>query len=149
MSAVSGQDLELLLRVVLAGALGYLVGLEREYVAHREAGSSTFGLIAMASALVTALSLDFLGIDNASRVIANVVVGVGFLGGGVIVKEPREIKGLTTAAGIWAMATIGIVVGTGRYGLGVLAAVLVLLLLSAEHLEKRLHRRIHPGEQIR
>src|SRR5262249_43256540 len=130
------------------GGLGYVVGLEREYVAHRAAGSSTFALIAMAAALVTALSLDILDLDSASRVFATVVVGVGFLGGGAIVKESQDIKGLTTAAGIWAMASIGIVVGTGRYGLAVLATVLVLLLLSAEHLEKRLHRRIHPGEHV-
>jgi putative Mg2+ transporter-C (MgtC) family protein len=135
---VSGADLEFVARLVVAGALGYMVGLEREYVAHREAGSSTFALIALAAALVTALAQDFFGGDAASRIIANIMVGVGFLGGGTIVKETTHIKGLTTAAGIWAMASVGIVVGTGHYWLGVIATLLVLILFSLEHLERRL-----------
>jgi putative Mg2+ transporter-C (MgtC) family protein len=95
---MSGGELGILLKLVVAGVPGYLVGWEREYVAHREAGTRTFSLISMTSALVTALSLDAFGTDSAARVIANVMVGVGFLGGGMILKDPGHIRGLTTAS---------------------------------------------------
>ena len=132
---MSASELEVLARAVLAGLLGYLVGFEREYIAHREAGTSTFGLIAMSAALVTALSLNVFGIDAGSRIVANIMVGVGFLGGGTILKEARHIKGLTTAAGIWAMASVGMVIGTGQYLLGIAASLLVLVLFALGHLE--------------
>jgi putative Mg2+ transporter-C (MgtC) family protein len=94
---MSGSELEILVKLVVAGVLGYLVGWEREYVARREAGTRTFSLVSMTSALVTALSLDAFGADSAARIIANVMVGVGFLGGGMILKDPGRIRGLTTA----------------------------------------------------
>jgi putative Mg2+ transporter-C (MgtC) family protein len=132
---VSAVEFEVLQRVVVAGVLGYIVGFEREYVAHREAGTSTFGLIAMSAALVTALAINTFGTDAGSRVVANIMVGVGFIGGGTILKETRRIKGLTTAAGIWAMASVGMVVGTGLYMLGIAASVVVLVLFGLGHVE--------------
>jgi putative Mg2+ transporter-C (MgtC) family protein len=123
------------LKVVLAGVLGYVVGAERQLIAHREAGSRTFSLVAMSSALVTALAFDAFGTDSAARIIANIMVGVGFLGGGKILKDPGHIRGLTTAAGMWAIAAVGMAIGSGRFGLGVLAGILVLLVFSAERAE--------------
>jgi putative Mg2+ transporter-C (MgtC) family protein len=137
---VSGQEVDILLKVALAGVLGYVVGTEREYVAHREAGSRTFSLVAMSSALVTALSLDAFGTDSAARIIANIMVGVGFLGGGMILKDPGHIRGLTTAAGMWAIAAVGMAVGSGRFGLGVLAGLLILLVFSAERADSAVRR---------
>jgi putative Mg2+ transporter-C (MgtC) family protein len=137
---MSGQEIDVLLKVLLAGVLGYAVGAEREYVAHREAGSRTFSLVAMSSALITAMSLDAFGADAAARIIANIMVGVGFLGGGMILKDPGHIRGLTTAAGMWAIAAVGMVVGSGRFGLGVVTGVLILLVFSAERAESAVRR---------
>jgi len=134
---VTSDDVQFLMRIVLAGVLGYIVGLERKYVAHRDAGSSTYALIALASALVTTLSQQIFDIAGASRLMANIVVGVGFIGGGTIVKQADHVHGLTTAAGIWAMASVGMLVGSGRYGLGVAASVVVLVLFGAEYIEQR------------
>jgi putative Mg2+ transporter-C (MgtC) family protein len=144
---VTASELEVLARALLAGLLGYLVGFEREYIAHREAGTSTFGLIAMSAALVTALSLNIFGIDAGSRIVANIMVGVGFLGGGTILKEARHIKGLTTAAGIWAMASVGMVIGTGQYVLGIAASLLVLILFALGHLESFVVARLRQGRE--
>jgi putative Mg2+ transporter-C (MgtC) family protein len=139
---VNGAELEVLLRAVVAGVLGYVIGAEREYIAHREAGTSTFGLVAMAAALITALARLVFDASGASRVIANILVGVGFLGGGMIVKDIVHIRGLTTAAGMWAMASAGIVIGSGHYLLGVAVSLLVLLLFSAEHLDPIIRARL-------
>jgi putative Mg2+ transporter-C (MgtC) family protein len=139
---VTGAEAEVFLRVLAAGALGYVIGFEREYVAHREAGTSTFGLIAMSAALVTALAVNVFGIDAGSRIVANIMVGVGFIGGGTILKEARRIQGLTTAAGMWAMASVGMVIGTGQYMLGVLCSMVVLVLFAIGHLEAFVVRRL-------
>jgi putative Mg2+ transporter-C (MgtC) family protein len=139
---VTGAEAEVFLRVLAAGALGYVIGFEREYVAHREAGTSTFGLIAMSAALVTALAATVFGIDAGSRIVANIMVGVGFIGGGTILKEARRIQGLTTAAGMWAMASVGMVIGTGQYMLGVLCSMVVLVLFAIGHLEAFVVRRL-------
>jgi putative Mg2+ transporter-C (MgtC) family protein len=136
---VSGVELELVLRCTVAAALGYVVGLERKYVAHRDAGSSTFALIALAAAVVTAMAFQLFDTDSASRLMANIMVGVGFIGGGTIVKQSDHIRGLTTAAGIWAMASVGMLVGAGQYGLGIAVSVLVLLLFGAEFFERRVN----------
>jgi putative Mg2+ transporter-C (MgtC) family protein len=81
---VPATDLEVMLRFVVAAALGCGAGLERKYVAHRDAGSSTFALIALAAAVVTTLGFQLFDSAGASRVIANIMVGVGFLGGGTM-----------------------------------------------------------------
>jgi putative Mg2+ transporter-C (MgtC) family protein len=139
---VNPADWEILQRVLLAGLLGYLVGIEREYIAHREAGTSTFGMIAMSAALVTAVSLNLFGSDPASRVVANILVGVGFIGGGTILKETGHIKGLTTAAGIWAMASVGMVIGAGQYAVGIAASLVVLALFGLGHVEDFILQRL-------
>ena len=148
---MSGAELEVLLRAVVAGLLGYVVGAEREYVAHREAGTSTFSLVSMSAALVTALAGIVFDTAGASRMIANVLVGVGFLGGGMILKDSTHIRGLTTAAGMWAMASAGIVIGSGHYALGAAVSLVVLLLFGLEHLEHVIgawiSRRVPPDKQ--
>jgi putative Mg2+ transporter-C (MgtC) family protein len=139
---MSGVEWDILLRAVIAALLGYVVGAEREYIAHREAGTSTFSLVSMSSALVTAAAFLLFDTTGASRIVANVLVGVGFLGGGMIVKDLVHVRGLTTAAGAWAMASAGVVIGAGHYALGVAASVLVLLLFSAEHLDHVVRARL-------
>jgi putative Mg2+ transporter-C (MgtC) family protein len=138
---MNSVEWDILVRAIVAAALGYIVGAEREYIAHREAGTSTFSLVSLSSALVTAAALLLFDPTGASRVVANLLVGVGFLGGGMIVKDLVHVRGLTTAAGTWTMASAGIVIGAGHYALGAAVSVLVLGLFSAEHLDHLLRAR--------
>jgi len=123
-------------RLVLAAVLGFLIGLERE-LAGQPAGERTHALASLGAAVFALIStMAFPGSDPA-RVAAGVVTGLGFLGAGMILKEKeREIHGLTTAAGIWAVGGIGLAIGAGLYLLGATAAVLVGLLLALERLLK-------------
>ncbi|HET9017038.1 MAG TPA: MgtC/SapB family protein [Thermomicrobiaceae bacterium] len=121
-------DTILLLRVLLAGVIGFLIGLQRE-TRGSPAGERTTALLAVG---VTAL----VGIDrivlpaNSDRVIQGIITGVGFLGVGVIVRtESRAVHGLTTAAGLWAVMAMSVLVGLGHEMLGAMLGVLILLLL--------------------
>ncbi len=138
------SEWELVGRLVLAALLGYLIGLERE-LRGQAAGERTHALVALgAAAFALISSMAFPGAD-AARVAAGVVTGIGFLGAGMILKrEGAKIEGLTTAAGIWAVGSIGLAIGSGMYLLGTVTAVLVGLILGAESilkLDERLERR--------
>ena len=98
-------------RLLVAGVLGAIIGLDREYRA-KEAGFRTHFLVALGSA---------------SRIAAQVVSGIGFLGAGTIIIQKLFVRGLTTAAGIWATSAIGLAVGAGQYWLGISAMLLTLL----------------------
>ncbi len=125
---------ELVGRLLLAGVLGAAIGLDREYRA-KEAGFRTHFLVSLGSALFMVVSQygfsEALGRENVSldvsRVAAQVVSGIGFLGAGTIIFQKQFVRGLTTAAGLWATAGIGLAVGGGMYALGVAAAVLTLV----------------------
>lgn len=132
MAAVhSMADLELFLKVLLASALGFIVGTERELSGH-EAGNRTFTLVAMGSTLFTVIAIHAFGSspDAPSRIIANILTGIGFLGGGLIFHQAGGTQGLTTAAGVWAMAAVGVAVGTEHYVVAVLTSVLILFVFS-------------------
>jgi putative Mg2+ transporter-C (MgtC) family protein len=126
------------LRLLLAGALAGLIGLERER-RDQEAGLRTHILVAGGSCLFMLVGIyawaDFNfsqrvgAVVDPSRVASYVVAGIGFLGGGAIIKYGANIKGLTTAASIWATAAIGVAVGAGMYGLATVTTVLVLFSL--------------------
>ncbi len=126
-------ELELFGKVLLAAVLGFLIGLEREWMGS-PAGDRTFSLVAVGAAIFTVLSFDvFSAGDGVSdRIAANIVTGVGFLGGGMILKEGGTVRGLTTAAGIWATAAMSMAIGTDRYLLGFLTAALIMLVFAAE-----------------
>lgn len=122
------------LRLFVAGVMGILIGLEREYRA-KEAGYRTHFLVAVGSALLmivsqygfeNVLERDLVRLDP-SRIAAQVVSGIGFIGAGTIILQKQIVRGLTTAAGIWATSGIGLAVGAGMYSIGVAATVLVLL----------------------
>lgn len=118
----------MLLRLAVAGMLGTLIGLEREYRA-KEAGMRTHFLVALGSCLIMIVSQYGFG-DNyadASRVAAQIVSGIGFLGAGIIIFRKEAVQGLTTAAGLWVSAGIGMAVGGGMYILGVASTVLTLI----------------------
>lgn len=108
--------------------LGGLVGLEREYRA-KDAGFRTHFLVALGSALFTLISIYGFteGVKDTSRVAAQVVSGIGFLGAGLIVFQRNVIRGLTTAAGLWVTAAIGMACGVGQYYMAVVVTVLMLV----------------------
>lgn len=107
--------LDIFLRILIAAALGAAIGFERER-SHKSAGLRTNALVAMGAALLTVLSLSFGGPGaDPSRIISNIIVGIGFIGGGAIIKEGQKVSGITTAATLWVVAAIGIAVGMGFY----------------------------------
>lgn len=129
---------EFVLRLAVAGMLGALIGLDREYRS-KEAGYRTHFLVCLGSALIMIVSqygfaeiLTHPGVSlDPSRVAAQVVSGIGFIGAGTIIIQKRFVRGLTTAAGLWATAGIGLAIGSGMYWLGVAATVLTLIALEA------------------
>jgi len=136
-------DIELIIRLVLAAVLGYAIGLERRLTGHA-AGDRTFALTALGSAMFAVISLRAFP-EGDTRIAAGVVTGLGFLGAGMILKgQEREVKGLTTAAGIWTVGAIGLAAGAGAYGIAIVGALLTLLLLSSEylfHIDQRIESR--------
>lgn len=120
--------LNITVRLVVAMVLGGIVGLEREYRA-KDAGFRTHFLVALGSALFTLISMYGFseGVRDTSRVAAQVVSGIGFLGAGIIVLQRNVIRGLTTAAGLWVTAAIGMACGVGRFYMAVLVTVLMLV----------------------
>lgn len=128
------DDPELVGRLVLATALGFAIGLERR-VSGKSAGERTFALVALGACLFTVAGLAVGDDASPSRIAAQVVTGVGFLGAGIIFhRSGGGTRGLTTAAGIWAAAAVGVAVGVGEHVLAVAAAALALLLLALERI---------------
>ena len=117
--------LTLLTKVILAMALGYLIGLEREWHG-KVVGTRTISLIAIGSALYVLMSPSIFNGDN-SRIIAQVVSGIGFLGAGIIFKHGDTVKGLTTAATVWCAAAIGCLCGYGMYAEAVVGTIAVMI----------------------
>jgi putative Mg2+ transporter-C (MgtC) family protein len=126
---------EMSIRLLMAVAAGSLVGLERYHRGH-PAGMRTFALVCLTSALLT-VSLasgpysDLMGSseNGGSRVVQGILAGIGFIGAGVIVREGLSVRGLTSAACMWAVSAIGILIGTGEIFLGFIGAILVLTIL--------------------
>lgn len=136
---------ELLLRIVLAFFMGILLGMEREK-RHKPAGLRTHALVSMGSALFTIISAygfaEFRGIPqygnmDPARIAAQIVAGVGFIGGGIIFKEKNRVRGLTTAASIWLTAGVGTGIGAGMYLPMLAAAALAIITLRLDLITKR------------
>jgi putative Mg2+ transporter-C (MgtC) family protein len=122
-------DFEQLARLALAAALGGLVGAERE-LSDQPAGLRTHVLLSLGTCLFTLVSAYGFGKSaDPSRLAAQIVTGVGFLGGGAILRHGFTIRGLTTAASIWSTCALGVTVGVGSYTLAVGATVMVLVTL--------------------
>ena len=119
---------DLTIRLSLALALGGAIGIEREYRA-KEAGFRTHFLVALGSALFCVVSQYGFGFElkDSSRVAAQVVSGIGFLGAGTIIFQKNVVRGLTTAAGLWVTAAIGLACGTGMYMAAMLTTAMVLM----------------------
>ena len=120
-------DLEVFARVVIAFLLGGLIGWERERHGI-SAGIRTYGSISLGACVFGVLSISLVGADP-SRIAAQIVTGVGFLGGGVIFRQGDYVSGLTTAATLWATAAIGLAVSFGMYLVSILTSILIYLLL--------------------
>ena len=137
------QTLELIIRLAAASLIGAAIGFERKYRA-KGAGIGTHVLVAIGSALFMVVSQYFAGAArfDAARVAAGVVSGIGFLGGGIILKQQNRVSGLTTAAGLWVTSAMGLAVGSGMYVVGVSAAVIVLAWIDiVNRLTRRIGRR--------
>jgi len=143
----------MIIKLTVATVLGAVVGFEREYVG-KAAGLRTFSLVSLGSCLFTILSVwgfqQFVGIPgfsfDPSRIAAQVTVGIGFLGAGLIIFRGFRVEGLTTAAGLWVSAAIGMAVGLGFYVLSLVTAVLVLIIFF---FFKRVEPKEHMGEPHR
>ena len=130
-------DWDLILRLFLGGMMGGLIGLEREFRA-KEAGFRTHFIVALGSALFMMISqLAFSGRFDAARVAAQVVSGIGFIGAGVIIFQKNMVRGVTTAAGLWVAAAIGLACGGGLYWLAGAATLMTVICLEMMHLVHR------------
>ncbi|MDD6777613.1 MAG: MgtC/SapB family protein [Bacteroidales bacterium] len=132
-------------KLTLSLLLGCIVGLERKRKG-QIAGLRTFALISMGATLAMILSIyipqEYMGLKNGDpgRVAAQVITGVGFLGAGAIIQMKGSVRGLTTAAGIWMVATIGMAVGVGMYAVSVIATLLIIfILVTLERYEHKLN----------
>jgi putative Mg2+ transporter-C (MgtC) family protein len=148
---------EALLRLALAAALGGAVGIERE-LREREAGFRTHMLVAIGSALFTIVSAygfhSFLASGQSvvradpTRIAAQIVTGIGFLGAGAIIRQGLSVRGLTTAATLWVVAALGMAAGAGYYSGAVITTVLVLIALYPLRIGAyKLLRRFRPDER--
>jgi putative Mg2+ transporter-C (MgtC) family protein len=129
-----GIEIEMILRLLLAAALGALIGYQRER-AKKPAGLRTHTLICTGAALFTIASMYGFGIGaDPARVAAGIVAGIGFIGAGAIfVRQGGIVEGLTTAATIWAVAAIGLAAGAGLYIIATLTTAVVLIILLLPH----------------
>ena len=142
MTITPDPNIEILIKLLVATFLGALIGLERER-SHKAAGLRTHALVSLGSALLTILSLYMVNVINfenydPSRIISNIIVGIGFIGGGAILRSGFRITGTTTAASLWIVAAIGIATGVGFYYGAIVTAIIAYFLLTVVwKLEKR------------
>lgn len=143
------DEITILLRLLIATGLGVIVGYERER-SHKIAGLRTHSLVALGSALFAIVSIsafqEFLGVTtyDPSRVVAGIVVGIGFIGAGSIMRSGKRVTGTTTAAGLWATAAIGTAVGLGLIFPAIFATAIVYTILAILSVAVR---KIHEDEE--
>lgn len=152
---MSGLDLateiELTLRLVVALLLGAVIGIERE-LQRMPAGFRTHALVSLGAAIFTVISAYGLTgpMSDPTRIAAQIVSGVGFLGGGAILHHGGTVRGLTTAASLWAVAAVGMAAGAGLLVIAVVSTVLVIVGLEVfDRIERVMKRRfaIAPGQR--
>jgi putative Mg2+ transporter-C (MgtC) family protein len=120
---------DIVLRLLLAAGLGAAIGLERE-LRQKPAGLRTNILIAVGSALLTMTSIEIGRGGTPDRIAAQIVTGIGFLGGGAILRSGKAIRGMTTAATIWVNAAIGLAAGAGLFAMATVTAAITLFVLA-------------------
>lgn len=121
-------------QILIALLLGGFIGLEREKNG-KAAGIRTYAAVCMGSALFTIISVQLMDTAGASRVVANIVTGIGFLGVGIIFRDASQLRtrGLTTAATVWATAAVGVAVGYSLYIIAIFSSVAIYFLLAIHH----------------
>ena len=128
------NEINLILRLIISAILGGMIGIERES-AHKPAGIRTHIFVCMGSTLFTLIAISGLRdlstpeMFNPAQFIGSILVGVGFIGGGVIMHRNEHVEGITTAAGLWVASGIGIAVGMGLYVLAISTVILSLMVL--------------------
>ena len=130
----------ILIRVIAATLLGAVLGFQRER-AGKPAGLRTHILVSLGTAVVVlACAASGMDMDGQSRVIQGIVTGIGFIGAGSILKisEEKDIRGLTTAAGLWLTAAVGVACGLGTIGIALITSALALIVLALENVAARL-----------
>ncbi len=135
---LTGSELEIILRLAVSLLLGFIIGIERE-LTNKSAGLRTHILLCLGSTIFTVISIygfsnimDFDGasrLNDPARVAAQILTGIGFIGGGVVLHHGVSIYGLTTAASVWITASVGMAVGTGSYKIATMATLISFLVL--------------------
>lgn len=134
------EELYMLLRILLSVALGLSIGFERK-MRFKEAGIRTHTIVCVGAALMMVISLNAFGDDaDSARVAAQIVSGVGFLGAGMIVFKRHEVHGLTTAAGLWATAGVGMACGAGMWTLAIGSTAILIIAQCIFHLNVRIFK---------
>jgi len=145
METLIGSYSQIIFQTILALILGALIGLEREFK-RKGAGLQTYSLVSLGACLFTIISIALVGFYaespnisiDPSRIIQAVAIGIGFIGAGVIFQRPSRVEGLTTAAGLWAAAAIGISVGIKLYFLAFFGTILsIIILFGFGYLEEK------------
>jgi putative Mg2+ transporter-C (MgtC) family protein len=126
--------IEIIIRLVLSVGLGALVGYERE-VSHKPAGLRTHMLVCLGACLFTVITLTSL--PTSTNILGGILTGIGFIGAGSIIATSGHVQGITTAATLWAVASVGFASGTGSYALAIVAAVLVFIILQIKKVESK------------
>lgn len=141
-------ELILISRTLVATAIGLLIGLQREYIG-KEAGIRTYAAVALGSCTFGLVSQHVIPDLIDTRIPANVVVGIGFLGAGMIVKNNGKIEGLTTAATIWGTAAMALAIAYGMYLLGILTGLIIFCILALKSfpLMKKLKNKIDNNDK--
>ncbi|MGC8812790.1 MAG: MgtC/SapB family protein [Candidatus Aenigmatarchaeota archaeon] len=133
------EEFEMVLKLILSVFLGSLIGYEREIRA-KPAGLRTHMLICLGSTLLTIMSLTAFPNADTSRMAAYIIVGIGFIGGGTIFQLKEKVIGLTTAASLWVVASIGIAVGVGYYLIASVATLIVYIILRLSLVESEIKK---------
>lgn len=148
------MTIEFVIRLIVAALLGAVIGIDREYRA-KDAGFRTHFLVALGSSLFMILSqygFDAVMIKgnvslDPSRIAAQVVTGIGFIGAGTIILQKKIVRGLTTAAGLWVTSAIGLACGAGMYVIAIVAAVLTLIGLELfGYLQRKVGNRLRKDD---
>ena len=125
-------DVEIIFQLVLAAVIGLVLGFEREYIG-KPAGMRTYALVTLGATIFTIISKygfsDVGGNVDPSRVAAQIVTGIGFLGAGVIIFRGVKVEGLTTASGLWVSAAIGMAIGASMYSVAIAAAIISFIVM--------------------
>ena len=143
------SDLLLVVRLIVAALLGGLVGFERERIG-KEAGIRTYAAVCLGACSYTLIGLHIPNVGDSSRIIANIVTGIGFLGAGIIFRGTEKISGLTTAATLWAMASVGVAVAYSHFTIAIGTSLLIYFLLAIGRFKwfTKIKRKPQPKENL-